>query len=582
MATAPALRNQIEAIKKRIDAVAPTASPEDVVMLAKSIEAISGQATVFDVMDAGVSARNEALMLIDEAKNTALTEIVKAVGITDELNAEHVALRADMAGLFDRTDLTPLVLPPGGAVLPDLTRGVYVLTPGDYTASSVTLPDYADGSGALRSHLLINNSDMAIRVLDAGGHALGTVPARGFSLAFAVESAGVWSWRVSQSEPGSQSLIIDSPLLLLDNATTAFLSVLDMNGGFLACWQANDRINTCFLRWADGELKADPVSRFPNFPGDYFRAVKITETSALLAWRYTSDKVIRACVLSLGQDGAWNVSSPVVVNSMSSISYGHFSVAMESETSGILIIGDSDGASTPNYFSAAQRITVTGNTVAKTGGLFKIETGTASNGYSGAIYIDRYAADFRNGRALCFGGQLGSNSPHIWRLSYLNAGGLTPTLIRQLDVTLGITASDGSRTVRFLSDDLAVALWRSGNVVYWRLVEVGATALTPLAFGSVQAQDFATQFGYSRLQLFVMSEDTVACIVHGTVALYPRIAFGTVRGDRADMSWSEWTELPFITKYDGYITGAYDAAKKAFAIVEHNSVVSPLMLTAKL
>ena len=109
MATAPALRNQIEAIKKRIDAVAPTASPEDVVMLAKSIEAIGGQATVFDVMDAGVSARNEALMLIDEAKNTALTEIVKAVGSTDELKAEHVALRADMASLFDRTDLTPLV-----------------------------------------------------------------------------------------------------------------------------------------------------------------------------------------------------------------------------------------------------------------------------------------------------------------------------------------------------------------------------------------------------------------------------------------------------------------------------------------
>ena len=304
MATAPALRNQIEAIKKRIDAVAPTASPEDVVMLAKSIEAIGGQATVFDVMDAGVSARNEALMLIDEAKNTALTEIVKAVGITDELKAEHVALRADMAGLFDRTDLTPLVLPPGGAVLPDPARGVYALTPTDYTASSVTLPDYADGSGALKSHLLLNGGDVPVRVFDASGNAVGTIPARGASVVFAVESGGVWSWLATRSAPGSQSLIIDTPLILLDNKGVDFLELRAMNGGFLACWTKSYIPSACFLKWAAGTLVPGPIStRTYGDPGVYAHSlVKIHETRAALFWRYRD--VIYYIFLDIGADGA--------------------------------------------------------------------------------------------------------------------------------------------------------------------------------------------------------------------------------------------------------------------------------------
>lgn len=576
------MKTQIAALQSRIGDVTAAATPEDLVMLAKAIESVSGQATVFDILDAGTEAGEEALALIDTAKKSALAEIVKASGITDALKAEHAALRSDVDGLLDRTDLTSLPLPPGGTVLPDPAQGVYVLTPADHTGASVILPDYAAGTGALKSHLLVNNADMAIRVLDAAGHALGTVPARGFSLAFAVESAGVWSWRVSQSEPGSQSLIIDSPLLLLDNAATTYLSALAMNGGFLATWLTGSTINACFLRWEGNALKPDPVRRFPGFPGDGFQAVKLTETSALLAWRYTSEKAIKAAVLALGEDGSWSLGSPVVVHTMTTTSFGYFSVAMESGSSGLFIVGDQDTASPANYFAAAQRITVTGNAIAKTGSLFKIETGTSANGYSNAPYIDRYAVDFRNGKALYFGAQTGASTPYRYLLSYLKADASTPTLITQQNITLGISAPNGSRLVRFLRDDLALACWYNDSSLFWRLLRLEGTGVTQLGFGSSRIYGTSVSHNVSRLQLFVLSENTVAAIIAGTDAQYPKIIFGTVLVDNADMNWSEWTELPFITKYSGYITGAYDAAKKTFAIVEHNGSTAPLMLTVKL
>lgn len=49
MPMSPSLQNQIAAIQAAITNLAPTATPEDVVMLAKAVEAIAGQTTVFDL-----------------------------------------------------------------------------------------------------------------------------------------------------------------------------------------------------------------------------------------------------------------------------------------------------------------------------------------------------------------------------------------------------------------------------------------------------------------------------------------------------------------------------------------------------
>ena len=65
MPISTALQNQIEAIQARIDTIMPEASPEDVVMLAKAVEAVGGQATVFDVIDTGQQQKADLIATAD-------------------------------------------------------------------------------------------------------------------------------------------------------------------------------------------------------------------------------------------------------------------------------------------------------------------------------------------------------------------------------------------------------------------------------------------------------------------------------------------------------------------------------------
>ncbi len=59
------LQAQIDAIQTRIDTLAPSATPEDIVMLAKAVEAVGGQATVFDVIDTGQLQKAELIATAD-------------------------------------------------------------------------------------------------------------------------------------------------------------------------------------------------------------------------------------------------------------------------------------------------------------------------------------------------------------------------------------------------------------------------------------------------------------------------------------------------------------------------------------
>ncbi len=55
MSISSSLQTQIAAIQAAITNLAPTATPEDVVMLAKAVEAIAGQTTVFDLQEFAAS-----------------------------------------------------------------------------------------------------------------------------------------------------------------------------------------------------------------------------------------------------------------------------------------------------------------------------------------------------------------------------------------------------------------------------------------------------------------------------------------------------------------------------------------------
>ena len=122
MAVTLALQTQIAALQARIDAVAANASPEDVVMLAKAIEAISGQATVFDVIaygDAQKSALAHALTqalaaleaqlatVSSQLSDTAQVQIAQVVAQAQTLRAEFDAALETFAAFEGATATTP-------------------------------------------------------------------------------------------------------------------------------------------------------------------------------------------------------------------------------------------------------------------------------------------------------------------------------------------------------------------------------------------------------------------------------------------------------------------------------------------
>lgn len=76
-----ALKTQVAAIQSRLNTVAETATPEDLVMLAKAVESIGGQATVFDVIATGEEQQAQLLTIksdVDVLGKQAKADVVAA------------------------------------------------------------------------------------------------------------------------------------------------------------------------------------------------------------------------------------------------------------------------------------------------------------------------------------------------------------------------------------------------------------------------------------------------------------------------------------------------------------------------
>ena len=103
------LQVQVDAIQSRIEALAPSATPEDVVMLAKAVEAIGAQATVFDVLvygdqkktelEALASQQQSGLTTLAHQKESSLTALATA----KESSLSHLAA-AKETGLTQLAD----------------------------------------------------------------------------------------------------------------------------------------------------------------------------------------------------------------------------------------------------------------------------------------------------------------------------------------------------------------------------------------------------------------------------------------------------------------------------------------------
>lgn len=90
MAVTPQLQAQIAAIQSRIEAVAADASPEDLVMLAKAVEAVGGQATVFDLVS--VAQEQRTALEDDTQAHLSALEVAVSQATQDIVHAQSEAI----------------------------------------------------------------------------------------------------------------------------------------------------------------------------------------------------------------------------------------------------------------------------------------------------------------------------------------------------------------------------------------------------------------------------------------------------------------------------------------------------------
>lgn len=101
------LQTQISAIKARIDSLAPNATAEDIVMLAKGVEAVAGQATVFEIIALGDDKKAE-ITTLGETKKTEITTLTdtKKAEIVTQGNAKKAELQATLEQVAPFTGAT--------------------------------------------------------------------------------------------------------------------------------------------------------------------------------------------------------------------------------------------------------------------------------------------------------------------------------------------------------------------------------------------------------------------------------------------------------------------------------------------
>lgn len=214
MPVSPQLQTQIDAIQSRIEALAPSATPEDVVMLAKAVEAVGGQATVFDVIDTGeqqkvgiVATANlksaEVVSTGDTQVGRIITsgdsQVARVTATGDTQSARIVAEGSAQVRIlqsYSPHGVSTLTLTSGQVQPLSLAQGKHFQVTAAGLGAAIRLPDATQMlPGPARFSVTVPTGSFPVGVLDAAGQVLGQIElgdTATFHLLENTSSAGVW------------------------------------------------------------------------------------------------------------------------------------------------------------------------------------------------------------------------------------------------------------------------------------------------------------------------------------------------------------------------------------------------------
>lgn len=580
MPISTALKNQVEAIQSQIDTLAPSASAEDVVMLAKAVEAVGGQATLFDVMETGEIAKGEILTAIDNARTQAIDDVLEAGGFTQSVQDEISGIRDDMLAHFDQLLPEEISLGDDPYILPSSTSGTYIISVPNQENHDMTIPDFTGENDKRRTYLFINNSHIPVYAKNNDGDVIGIIPAQGFSFAYVISiGESLWEWNVTNSDPNMKNLILDSPWLLLDSNVINFLDVCPVQQGFVAAWVVGYTLTTCLLRWEENHLVAYPPATVDV--GDngncYFLVMdRVSENRVIVVYNANPSGTYSVCarVVDVFADGVISYGPECVLQDIASSGY-QLAIRMTSSTSGFIAQVDSASST---YYCYGFRISISGDTVSSSSQL-NIVSGASE---SQLRYFTADSVDCLGSKALFMSPAYGTGGAYK-KVFYINNTS-TPTQIANVDYSPVVGVVNNTQAIRFIDGSLALACWVGPEKsIFWRLIDLTVDSMTMGNWGTLgdaiapyQANNKPT------LRLVVVSQNTVALFIAGSTEFYSKVVFGTVSEDRQTMTWGEWAELPSGIKFNSYIGAAYHPDRNALVFVAGSNQVTPVALTIKM
>lgn len=303
------LRTQIRALQSRIDSVTETATPEDIVMLAKGMEAVAGQATVFDILDAGEEAAASALDAIKGARDEALDAVAEAGELPEET-------RQDIAIIKGRNRAISISIPDDGAEITNATTG-YIRAVAEGETGALRLPaltpEWLADETNMQILTICNDGQRVLSVLDAEGDDVCAIPAGMYALVFVAGDGGSHVWHGTRLASVGVNIIADQEVTYLDSAPASTISMA-LAATPVACWYSN-AAKVCRFDWIDGVLV--PVQTITvTTTGNEARLVAYDDRQVLLATR--SGNVFYGVMIAVDEEGGLTAGASQLLFSLES------------------------------------------------------------------------------------------------------------------------------------------------------------------------------------------------------------------------------------------------------------------------
>lgn len=560
------LRTQIRAMQSRIDSVAATATPEDIVMLAKGMEAVAGQATVFDILEAGEEAAAKALDAIEKARDDALDAVAEAGDFAEQLN-QSVAL------LKSRNRVVSVSIPIQGIQISDATTGYIRAVAEDKTGALILpelTPEWLADDSNMQVLTICNDGNRAISAIDSEGQEVCAIPDGMYALVFVVDDGDTHKWRGTRLGSTGVDIVTDQEATFLDSADASTISIAPTFDP-VACWNGTVP-RVCRFQWIDGVLV--PVQTLTvTTTGSEARIVAYDDQHALMVTRNSNTFYgVMLTVGEVGADGLTAGTSRQLFSMPSGYSYNNWTLL----PNGVVYTATDSPTivchlRTISYNAGEDRFSVGGNS-----GLFSRN----SSQYNYAGYLGKKSAATIGSRTLVLESNRNAMYPgHLW----VNSGGNTPWGSDVLSASFG----SNCQGIFEVNDTTFLILWTGSASVglYWRLGKLNGSTPIMGNYGQLIPAEYtyfdtADWFGAS-----VIDNGRKVAIVTGGGAGKRAMLFIGALSENAD-TFTQWFDpifLPIGTPANNpVIDMMHDKGRNVLYIVRTATGIAPHILPVKL